>query len=61
MDRQSHGSLRAVTRTYLVKPLDEDKESDIEYLLYLNEDDKIEHWVMVKNGKTVRPYNIEDE
>ncbi|KOS68481.1 hypothetical protein AEA09_07915 [Lysinibacillus contaminans] len=61
VDRQSHGTLRAATRTYLVKPLDDDKESDIEYLLYLNEEDKIEQWAMVKNGKTIRPYNTEDE
>ncbi|SES44891.1 hypothetical protein [Psychrobacillus sp. OK032] len=60
LDRQSHGTLRAATRTYLVKPLD-DKENDIEYLLYLNEEDKIEQWVMVKNGKTIRPYSTEDE
>src|SRR4051794_34616518 len=52
LDRQSHGTLRAATRTYLVKPLnDDDKESNIEYLLYLNEEDKIEQWAMVKNGK----------
>lgn len=60
VDRQSHGTLRAVTRTYLVKPLDDEK-SDIEYLLYLNEEDKIEHWVIVKNGKKIRPNNTEDE
>lgn len=60
VDRQSHGPLRAPTRTYLVKQLDDEK-SDIEYLLYLNEEDKIEHWAMVKNGKTIRPYNTKDE
>lgn len=60
VDRQSHGTLRAATRTYLVKQLDDEK-SDIEYLLYLNENDKIEHWALVKNGKTIRPYNSEDE
>lgn len=52
--------LRAVTRTYLVKPLDDEK-SDIDYLLYLNEENKIEHWVIVKNGKNIRPNNTEDE
>lgn len=61
VDRQSHGTLSAPTRTYLVKPLDGDKKSDIEYLLYLNEEDKIEQWAMVKNGKTIRPNNIEDK
>ena len=61
LDRQSHGTLRAATRTYLVKPLDDDKESNIEYLLYLNEEDEIEQWAMVKNGKVIRPYNTEDE
>ncbi|WP_312506674.1 hypothetical protein [Lysinibacillus sp.] len=55
MDRQSHGPLRAATRTYLVKQVD-DKKSDI-YLLYMNEEDKIEHWAMVKNGKTIKPSN----
>ncbi|MFJ7952813.1 hypothetical protein ACIQZG_14920 [Lysinibacillus sp. NPDC096418] len=60
VDRQSHGTLRVATRTYLVKPLDGEK-SDIEYLLYLNEKDKIEHWAMVKNGKTIRPSSVEDE
>lgn len=60
VDRQSHGTLRALTRTYLVKLLDDEK-SDIEYLLYLNEEDKIEQWVIVKNGKTIRPNNTEDE
>ncbi|SDN26748.1 hypothetical protein SAMN05518871_104126 [Psychrobacillus sp. OK028] len=61
LDRQSHGTLRAATRTYLVKPLDDDKESDLEYLLYLNEEDKIEQWAMVKNGKVIRPINTEDK
>ena len=61
LDRQSHGTLRAATRTYLVKPLDEDKVSDIEYLLYLNEEDNIEQWAMVKNGKVIGPYDTEDE
>lgn len=60
VDRQSHGPLRAATRTYLVKQLNDEK-SDIEYLLYLNEEDKIEHWAMVKNGKTIKPTNTEDE
>ncbi|MFJ7825611.1 hypothetical protein [Psychrobacillus sp. NPDC096623] len=61
LDRQSHGTLRAATRTYLVKPLDDDKESDLEYLLYLNEEDKIEQWAMVKNGKVIRPIKTEDK
>lgn len=61
VDRQSHGTLRAPTRTYRVKRLEDDKDSDIEYLLYLNEKDEIENWAMVKNGKIVRPINKEDE
>lgn len=60
VDRQSHGPLPAATRTYLVKQLNDEK-SDIEYLLYLNEEDNIEHWAMVKNGKTIKPINTEDE
>ncbi|GGA24453.1 hypothetical protein [Psychrobacillus lasiicapitis] len=60
LDRQSHGTLKEPTRTYLVKRLD-DKESEIEYRLYLNEEDNIEQWAMVKNGKTIRPYSTEEE
>ncbi|MEO4055135.1 hypothetical protein [Solibacillus sp. CAU 1738] len=61
VDRQSHGTLRAATRTYKVKSLNDDKENDLEYLLYLNEEDKIEHWAIVKNGKVIKPNNTEDE
>ncbi|MDI2588524.1 hypothetical protein OR571_15730 [Psychrobacillus sp. NEAU-3TGS] len=60
LDRQSHGTLKAPTRTYLVKRLD-DKQSDLQYRLYLNEEDKIEQWAKVKNGKTIRIYRDEEE
>ncbi len=61
VDRQSHGTFQAPTRTYTVKPINASKENETEYILYLNEKDEIEQWAMIKNGKIVRPDNEEDE
>ena len=57
VDRQSHGTFQAPTRTYKVKPLNASEENETEYILYLNEKDEIEQWAMIKNGKVVRPDN----
>lgn len=61
VDRQSHDAWWAATRTYRVKPLGKGEESKIEYLLYLNKENKIEQWAKVRNGKTVKQNNIEKE
>ncbi|WP_338472559.1 hypothetical protein R4Z10_07395 [Niallia sp. XMNu-256] len=61
VDRQSHGAWWAATRTYLVKPLEDGKESNMEYLLYLNNENKIEHWAKVRNGKTINQNITEKE
>ena len=53
VDRQSHDAWWAATRTYLVKPLKDGKESNMEYLFYLNKENKIEQWAKVRNGKTI--------
>ena len=60
VDRQSHGELLAATRTYLVKPLEDDEESNIEYLLYLNKENKIEQWAKLQNGEIIKPIYYED-
>ncbi|MFP9129442.1 hypothetical protein [Niallia sp. BSM11] len=49
VDRQSHEAWWAATRTYLVKPVDD--ESNLEYMLYLNKENKIEQWAKVENGE----------
>ena len=49
------------TRTYLVKPLEDGKESNMEYLFYLNKENKIEQWAKVKNGKTIKQNITEKE
>jgi len=49
VDRQSHEAFWAATRTYLVKPVDD--ESNLEYMLYLNKENKIEQWAKVENGE----------
>lgn len=61
VDRQSHDAWWAATRTYLVKPLEEGKESNMEYLFYLNKENKIEQWAKVRNGKTIRQNITEKE
>jgi hypothetical protein len=53
VNRQSHGAWWAPSRTYLVKPLEDGKERGIEYLFYLNEENKIEQWAKLKNGKII--------
>ena len=60
VDRQSHDAWWAATRTYLVKPLEDDKESNMEYMFYLNKENKIEQWAKVKNGKVIKPIEYED-
>ncbi|PLT28675.1 hypothetical protein [Peribacillus deserti] len=61
VNRQSHEAWWAATRTYLVKPLADGKESSMEYLFYLNKENKIEQWAQVKNGKTMKPIITETE
>ncbi|WP_088069972.1 hypothetical protein [Gottfriedia luciferensis] len=53
VNRQSNGTLWDISRTYIVKPLKDDKEKGIEYILYLNKDNKIEQWAKRKNGKII--------
>lgn len=60
VDRQSHDTWWAATRTYLVKPLEDDRGSNIEYMLYLNKENKIEQWVKVENGKIIPPIEYEE-
>ena len=60
VDRQSHDAWWAATRTYLVKPLEDDKEGNMEYMFYLNKENKIEQWAKVKNGKVIKPIEYED-
>jgi len=54
VNRQSHNPWWEAPRTYLVRPVKEDKEHNIEYLLYLNKENKIEQWAKVKNGKVIK-------
>ncbi len=61
VDRQSHDAWWAATRTYLVKPLEDSKESNMEYLFYLNKENKIEQWAKVTNGKTIKQNITEKE
>ncbi|KAB7672049.1 hypothetical protein [Bacillus sp. B1-b2] len=49
VEKQSHEAWWAATRTYRVKP-EEDKDNSLEYLLYLNKENKIEQWAEVKDG-----------
>lgn len=60
VDRQSHGEWWPATRTYLVKPLEDDEENNIEYLLYLNKENKIEQWAKLQNGEIIKPIYYED-
>lgn len=50
VDRQSHEAWWAATRTYVVKPLEKSKESNMEYLFYLNKENEIEQWAKVRNS-----------
>ena len=59
-DRQSHDAWWAATRTYLVKPLEENQERGVEYMLYLHKENKVEQWAKVKNGKIIEPIKYED-
>ena len=61
VDRQSHDAWWAATRTNQVKPLEDGKESNMEYLFYLNKENKIEQWAKVKNGKTIKQNITEKE
>lgn len=61
VDRQSHDAWWAATRTYRVKPLEDDKESNLEYLFYLNSENEIEQWAKVENGKTIKQNIAEKE
>ncbi|WP_318508735.1 hypothetical protein [Bacillus sp. T3] len=61
VDRQSHDAWWAATRTYLVKPLGDGNESNIEYLFYLNKENKVEQWAKVRNGKTIKQNITEKE
>ncbi|NMD71205.1 hypothetical protein HHO41_12935 [Bacillus sp. DNRA2] len=54
VDRQSHDAWWAATRTYRVKPLGDGKESNVEYLLYLNKENKVEQWAKVKNNRSAK-------
>jgi len=60
VDRQSHDAWWAASRTYLVKPLEDGKESNIEYLLNLNRENKIEQWAKLENGKIIKPIHYEN-
>jgi len=60
VDRQSHDAWWAATRTYLVKPLEDDKENTMEYMFYLNKENKIEQWAKVENGKIIKPITYEE-
>ncbi|WP_046176201.1 hypothetical protein [Domibacillus indicus] len=60
VDRQSHDAWWAATRTYVVKPLKDDKENTMEYIFYLNKENKIEQWAKFKDGKAIKPINYED-
>lgn len=60
IDKQSHDAWWAATRTYLVKPLEDSQESNMEYMFYLNKENKIEQWAKVKNGKIIKPIKYED-
>lgn len=60
LDRQSHDAWWAASRTYLVKPLEDGKESNIEYLLNLNRENKIEQWAKLENGKIIKPIHYEN-
>lgn len=59
-DRQSHDAWWAAARTYLVKPVEESQESNIEYMFYLNKDNKIQQWAKLKDGKIIEPIKYED-
>ena len=50
----------AASRTYRVKPVEAEKGSTIEYLLYLNKENKIEQWAKLENGKIIKPIHYED-
>lgn len=60
VDRKSHEAWWAATRTYLVKPFEDDMEDNVEYLFYLNKENKIEQWAKLKNGEIIRPIKYED-
>ncbi|MFJ7933795.1 hypothetical protein [Sporosarcina sp. NPDC096371] len=60
VDRQSHDAWWVATRTYLVKPSEDNKESNIEYMFHLNKENKIEQWATVKNGKIITPIKYEE-
>ena len=60
VDRQSHDAWWAATRTYLVKPLEDDKENTMEYMFYLNKENKIEQWARLKNGNIIPPIEYEE-
>ena len=58
--RDSHDAWWAASRTYRVKPSEADMGSNIEYLLYLNKENKIEQWAKLENGKIIKPIYYED-
>lgn len=60
VDIQSHDVWWAASRTYRVKPLEGEKEDNVEYLLYLNKENKIEQWAKLKNGEIIPPIKYED-
>ena len=61
VDRQSHDAWWAATRTYLVRPLGDGKGSNMEYLFYLNKENKVEQWAKVRNGKIIKENITEKE
>ena len=60
VERDSHDVWWAASRTYLVKPSEADMGSNIEYLLYLNKENKIEQWAKLENGNIIKPIHYED-
>lgn len=60
VDRQSHDAWWAASRTYLVKPLEGEKEDNMEYLFYLNKENEIKQWAKLKNGDIIPPIKYED-